>query len=122
MSAIKTVITTITDRPQDIEQWYTASKVIRELYKRYGKTIKTHTFIQEIEVVDPTVGQLLELLAHHHLINPQSLDVIVGDTRAIRKKQQQITHVYVPHSEFSQELSHKIERHFEHTQSKELPT
>jgi hypothetical protein len=121
MSALKTVIATIINRPQDIEQRYTASKVIRELYRWYGKTIKTHSFINEIEKVNPTIAQLLELLEYHHLINEKSLDALVSHTRAIRKKQQHVTHIYVPHSNFSAELTKKLEKHFEHSKSKELP-
>ncbi|USN56891.1 MAG: hypothetical protein H6766_08035 [Candidatus Peribacteria bacterium] len=121
MSALKTVISTITDRPQDIEQRYTAAKVIRELYKWYGKTIKTSSFINEIETIDPTIAQLLELLEHHHLVNEKSLDALVAHTRAIWKEQQQVTHIYVPHSDFSGELTKKLEKRFDHSKSKELP-
>lgn len=121
MSALKTVVSTITDRPQDIEQRYNASKVIRELYKRYGKTIKTQSFIKEIEGVDATIAQLLELLEHHHLINEKSLNLLVQKTRSIRKEQQEITHVYVPQNNASEELTKKLEKHFTKTKSKTLP-
>ncbi len=96
MSALKTVVSTLTDRPQDIEQRYNAAKVVRQLYKRYGKTIKTNDFIKEIESVDPTIGQLMELLEHHHLVNEKTLNELVAHTRSIRKEQQHVTHIYVP--------------------------
>jgi hypothetical protein len=115
-----TVVRRLTSDDTELSQWYEYAKVVRQLYDRYGKTIKTPVFIAQIERTDATVGQLLDLLAHYQLVNAKDLDVLVHHLRSTWKEYENMTHIYIPESAHARELKSKLEKRFDNSKTKTL--
>lgn len=55
MSALHTVLKTLTHDAKDIAQRHTYSTIVKQLYTSHGKIIKTPSFIKTITDADPAL-------------------------------------------------------------------